>query len=102
MRCRRCQGLMVWDRFIDLAQTDLLWAFGWRCVNCGEVLDAVILSHRGPAGTLPEPTHKEAQPIAIKRKRQQPKTMLTVRPLTRKRSPRREQLKIDSCPRLMS
>ena len=49
MRCRRCQGLMVWDRFIDLAQSDLLWAFAWRCVNCGEVLDAVILSQRRKA-----------------------------------------------------
>ena len=44
MTCMRCQGLMVWDRFLDLVQTDLLWALAWRCVNCGEVLDAVIQS----------------------------------------------------------
>jgi hypothetical protein len=79
---------MVWDGFIDLAQTYLLWAFAWRCVNCGEVLDAVILSYRGPAGTLPEPTDKQGHPIAINRKRPQPKTMLAVRPLTTKRMPK--------------
>lgn len=61
MRCRRCQGLMVSERFVDLAQTNLLWTFAWRCVNCGEVLDAEILSHRWHAGTLREPAHKRAQ-----------------------------------------
>ena len=46
MRCARCQGLMVWDQFLDMAQADALWALAWRCINCGEVLDAVIEDHR--------------------------------------------------------
>lgn len=46
MRCGRCKGLMVWDRFLDMGQADILWAFAWRCINCGEVLDAVIQDHR--------------------------------------------------------
>lgn len=57
MRCRRCQGLMVWDRFIDFGQTDLLWAFACRCVNCGEVLDAVILAHRRTAPLRKAPSN---------------------------------------------
>jgi hypothetical protein len=55
MRCGRCQGLMVCDQFMDLAQTDMLWASAWRRVNCGEVLDAVIQSHRSSARSPREP-----------------------------------------------
>jgi hypothetical protein len=46
MRCIRCQGFMIEDRFVDLSQADSLWMVAWRCVNCGEVLDAVIHHHR--------------------------------------------------------
>jgi hypothetical protein len=52
MRCARCNGLMVWDRFLDMGQADILWAFAWRCINCGEVLDAVIHDHRRALPTL--------------------------------------------------
>jgi hypothetical protein len=52
MRCARCQGFMVEDRFLDMGQADILWAFVWRCVNCGEVLDAVIQHHRGCRSNL--------------------------------------------------
>ncbi len=47
MRCQRCDGLMVSDSFIDLRDDmgGLLFE-GWRCVNCGEVLDPVVLQHR--------------------------------------------------------
>ena len=73
MRCMRCQGLMVWDRFLDLAQTDRLWALAWRCVNCGEVLDAVIQSHRISARLLREPV-QELQTAAMKSKGKQAKS----------------------------
>jgi len=32
--------------FLDMGQVDTLWAFAWRCINCGEVVDAVIRNHR--------------------------------------------------------
>jgi hypothetical protein len=73
MRCMRCQGLMVWDRFLDLAQTDPLWALAWRCVNCGEVLDAVIQSHRISARLLREPV-QELQTTAMKSRGKQAKS----------------------------
>lgn len=89
MRCRRCQGLMVWDRFIDLAQTDRLWAFVWRCVNCGEVLDAVILSHRRNASPLRKPAPNREQAVAIGSKGTQAKARFSARRIIRKRIPRR-------------
>lgn len=41
MKCARCQGLMVPDRFIDLEETGHLWMSGWRCMNCGHVVDSL-------------------------------------------------------------
>ena len=46
MNCRRCDGLMVPDRFIDLEETGHLWMSGWRCMNCGHVVDSVTERNR--------------------------------------------------------
>lgn len=47
MKCPRCRGLMVQDRFMDLRDDTGHMAFlGWRCLNCGEVVDPVVLTHR--------------------------------------------------------
>ncbi|WP_447976891.1 hypothetical protein [Candidatus Nitrospira bockiana] len=39
-RCQRCGGLMVQDFVRDTNSLE------WRCVMCGERVDAVILAHR--------------------------------------------------------
>jgi hypothetical protein len=45
--CARCGGLMVTDRFIDLLDdTGNLEFTAARCVQCGEVVDPVILQNR--------------------------------------------------------
>lgn len=47
MRCPRCQGSMVHDRFMDLLDdTGQLHCDGWRCVNCGAIVDSAILRNR--------------------------------------------------------
>ena len=48
MRCLRCNGLMVCEKFEDLGG---LWSSdheyaGWRCLNCGAIVDSVIAAHR--------------------------------------------------------
>jgi len=54
MDCRRCHGLMVKDSFVDLRDaTGYLKFQGWRCVNCGEVIDPVVLTHRIEEQPLP-------------------------------------------------
>lgn len=53
MCCQRCNGLMLRDSFVDLRDdTGRLKFEGWRCLNCGEVVDPVVLTHRidAPAG----------------------------------------------------
>jgi hypothetical protein len=37
---------MVPDRFIDLEETGHLWMSGWRCMNCGHVVDPVTERNR--------------------------------------------------------
>ncbi|MFO0698330.1 MAG: hypothetical protein U0236_03810 [Nitrospira sp.] len=47
MDCQRCRGLMVAEHFEDLFEAgDLFHATYRRCVNCGELYDEVMLSHR--------------------------------------------------------
>lgn len=47
MRCPRCNGLMITDRFQDLQDsTGHIHFYGTRCLVCGEVLDPMILENR--------------------------------------------------------
>ena len=47
MNCPRCQGFMVEDFFIDLQESmGPHWVTGWRCMNCGNVIDPVIAVNR--------------------------------------------------------
>ena len=56
MTCHRCNGLMVRERYNDLelgsAGHEI---FGWRCLNCGAIVDPVILVHHQTSdGTEPD------------------------------------------------
>ena len=42
MKCLRCGGIMVQEKFYGLCEH--FW--GWRCVCCGEIIDQVILENR--------------------------------------------------------
>ncbi len=47
MECVRCGGLMVAECYSDLEETGGYdRARCWRCLNCGEVVDALIDHHR--------------------------------------------------------
>jgi hypothetical protein len=60
MKCPRCAGLMMQDDFLDLQDEAGQCRFvAWRCLICGEVLDSVILKHRG---TIPAPMIDRARP----------------------------------------
>jgi uncharacterized Zn finger protein len=47
MNCRRCQGLMMEDQFLDFEGTHgFMWTTCRRCVNCGHVYDSAIEQNR--------------------------------------------------------
>lgn len=51
MTCTRCQGCMAKDHFIDLMESaESMWIAGWRCLNCGNVLDPVMERNRRGQG----------------------------------------------------
>ena len=54
MKCERCHGFMMRESFLDLRDDTGQMTFnGWRCVNCGEVIDPVVLTHRIEAPASP-------------------------------------------------
>jgi len=47
MKCLRCDGVMLPERFQDIQdETGQITFYGWRCVTCGEILDPVIMRNR--------------------------------------------------------
>ena len=42
MKCHRCGGVMVYEKFYGSCEE----FFGWRCVLCGEIVDQIILENR--------------------------------------------------------
>ncbi len=47
MMCLRCDGLMVFELFEDFEGLSSDYEFtGWRCINCGAIIDPVIAAHR--------------------------------------------------------
>jgi hypothetical protein len=51
MNCHRCSGTMVHEKFYGTEEP--FW--GWRCIYCGEVIDAMILENRSRLGKLAAP-----------------------------------------------
>jgi len=47
MHCTRCQGLMMEDQLFDFEGTQgFMWMKGWRCMNCGHIVDPVIAANQ--------------------------------------------------------
>ena len=65
-RCGRCDGLMVEERFIDLLDdTGHLQFTAFRCVQCGEVVDPVILHNRGRSVRPEAALHANRRPRLV-------------------------------------
>jgi hypothetical protein len=47
MRCARCGGLMNHEWFMNTMSEETSWSYdGWRCVDCGDIIDPLILLNR--------------------------------------------------------
>ena len=44
MQCPKCEGLMSYEEFRDSSRSDRF--YGWRCIPCGIILDALILKNK--------------------------------------------------------
>ncbi|NOT24357.1 MAG: hypothetical protein HOP22_16765 [Nitrospiraceae bacterium] len=55
MTCQRCDGLMVREQYDDLELGSAGYEIsGWRCLNCGSIVDSVIAAHH--------PTTRKSEP----------------------------------------
>jgi len=63
MNCHRCGGLMLAEQFDDPHDyTNETEFVGWRCVNCGSIVDPVITGRQrrqSDPSPVNNPTHKE-------------------------------------------
>ncbi|MBI4002449.1 MAG: hypothetical protein HY348_11785 [Nitrospira defluvii] len=56
MTCGRCNGLMVREQICDLqGRSSSLCVDGYRCLLCGDLVDALILENRRRATASAEP-----------------------------------------------
>lgn len=56
MTCERCNGLMVQEQICDLqGRSSSLCVASYRCLLCGDLVDALILEHRKRSTALAEP-----------------------------------------------
>lgn len=47
MKCPKCGGLMNFEEFLNVASDGMPWSYeGWRCLDCGEIIDPLILLNR--------------------------------------------------------
>jgi hypothetical protein len=46
MNCERCLGFMILDAYSDRYETARCPPLVWRCLNCGDLIDSQILTHR--------------------------------------------------------
>jgi len=54
MQCQRCRGWMIRDHFTDYLSVYSEMNFaGWRCVNCGDITDSLIVRHHRSAANAP-------------------------------------------------
>ncbi len=47
MRCPKCGGLMNFETFVNVDVESIPWHYeGCRCIDCGEIIDPIILRNR--------------------------------------------------------
>ncbi len=56
--CPRCQGFMVDDWLLDMAQGGYLWGAGRRCVNCGHIMQVGVCVNRTRREAVSTPTDR--------------------------------------------
>ena len=70
MSCPRCHNPLVPEVFVDYeADGDSMSFLGYRCVICGDILDATILRHRtGHVSPIFSRVRRRRVPIYAERK----------------------------------
>ena len=46
MKCPKCDGLMIYEKFFDMEESSRFFFYGWRCISCGNIVDKTIMVNR--------------------------------------------------------
>lgn len=46
MKCPKCEGLMIYEKFMDMEESSNFYFYGWRCLSCGNIVDSTIVANR--------------------------------------------------------
>lgn len=46
MKCPKCDGLMIYEKFMDMAESSSFFFYGWRCISCGNIVDSTIIANK--------------------------------------------------------
>ena len=46
MKCPKCDGLMFFEKFLDMGESSHYFFYGWRCITCGSIVDSTIMKNR--------------------------------------------------------
>lgn len=46
MKCPKCDGLMMYEKFLDMGASSTYYFYGWRCITCGTIIDDTIIENR--------------------------------------------------------
>ena len=66
MKCPKCKGLMNFETFINIERESMPWSYeGFRWIDCGEILDPIILKNRKQTQTQ-EQKRKKKEMVGIR------------------------------------
>lgn len=46
MQCPKCDGLMIYEKFMDMGESSRFYFYGWRCISCGTIVDSTIIANK--------------------------------------------------------
>ena len=56
-KCPKCQGLCLEERYYSLQDNEFFYAY--RCLNCGNMIDEIIMENRNRRIETPKPTYMQ-------------------------------------------
>lgn len=65
MKCPKCDGLMMYEKFLDMGESSTYYFYGWRCITCGTIVDKTIIENRiHPAIVLKENRRRRLKKVS--------------------------------------
>ncbi len=75
MECQKCSGLMSYEGFYGWESSAVWYYPGWRCIQCGDVVDSVISLNRRLNG---EQNRADHEPISSKKNGKRPGSIFDI------------------------